>query len=1378
MRRLPAIRTLALTGLLGLVCLAACSNSGDDGSTGGAAADTGGFTVPDNGPRFGGSDTLGGEADAAGGASDVTQTVGDAGNTGDQPCVEDGLWGCGCVGNDDCDSGYCVDTPDGRQCSKTCVEDCPGGWLCVGVTGSSGDLSYVCVPPHVTLCRPCEKDGDCQQLGAEIGTHRCLPLTADEGSLVGSFCGHDCSGGQPCPDGYSCAEVEVAGSTIKQCRPDNNTCSCSKQATAGGFSTTCNIKNEHGTCGGSRACTDAGLSACSATVPGIEVCNGKDDDCDGETDEGFIYNDFGVTKTVGKPCGAGACAGGEVMCASDGKSTVCSTGGGAVEKCDGADNDCDGQTDEAADLDQTAAKCADKGVCADGGVTAACVKGAWQCNYAAVKLYEGATEISCDGKDNDCDGGTDEDFAVAAGGKLLPVGSPCGGVGLCKKGVVECKDGQVGIAVCSTGPGGSYDQSKIERCNDLDDDCDGDVDEGCDNDGDNYCSVDMKLEGNPKICGDGGGDCDDNNKFVHPKAVEQCDDIDNDCSGVTDDGCDDDGDGHCSTGKTIVGNPKICSKLGFDCNDKDKAIHPGAKELCDTIDNDCNGQTDAQDFKLQEFAPKCANQIGVCKGSMRPISLCKNGKWLACDDATYFQHHGAFEQAAAESSCDNADNNCDGTTDEGCDDDGDGYCDKSKDTKGHPKVCIEGGGDCDDKDKDVHPDATELCNGKDDDCDKLPDSADPKLVLAAPMCERQKGVCAAAAKPVSLCKAGKWAPCTDKEYAQNAPNYETGVNEQTCDDADNNCDGVTDEACDGDGDSYCSDLKKVVGNPKVCPLGGLDCDDKEKAVNPGAKEVCDAAFVDENCNSKVGEPGALKCTNYYYDGDSDGYGAKGANPLCLCQPDANQKLTALKPDDCNDANFNIHPGAKESCATGGDDNCNGVAQEEGAAACKIYWYDPDLDGFGSVTQPPKCLCYPDAPSKYTATKPGDCDDGQGGIGPDKTETCVTLFDDNCNGTNNDVNAIGCTKYYVDSDKDGFGKAGSSPICLCSPIPASNYTATEATDCNDGNKAVKPGAKDTCATPGVDDNCDGKVDPDGSVGCKSYYYDGDGDGFGIGAPRCLCAPEPGSFFTATKLTDCDDSSKTRYPGALELCNDIDDDCDKKADNGADKTCKTAANSNQVCSAGKCKLGQCSKWWHDVDGSYTNGCECLSDAETRAGQGATCASAQSVLEVNDGGVLRYVTGNVMPGEAGDWYKVYARDLADTGSSACDTFNFRAWLNVNPGGQYLIDLYRGTCAAAGLHCTDQTDAGWTTHYYGYPYGPHALAGTKQGLHKPSPVPLRAGECKCTSSNSNGASGPGLSGMNMCTNNSAYFYIRVHRKAGVKATCSSYQLGISNGK
>ena len=195
-----------------------------------------------------------------------------------------------------------------------------------------------------------------------------------------------------------------------------------------------------------------------------EICDARDNDCDGETDEDF---------NVGFPCyGNGECGLGVIECASN-DATRCSTDpggsqfGGQPEICDGQDNDCDRQVDENFLVGQS---CSSIGQCANS-------PGRWECAGLYEKRcstgpggsqFAGSVEL-CDNSDNDCDGQVDEDFGV---------GLPCTGVGRCglTEGHYEC----AGLYArrCSTNIGGSEYAGMDEICNYIDDDCDGSVDEG------------------------------------------------------------------------------------------------------------------------------------------------------------------------------------------------------------------------------------------------------------------------------------------------------------------------------------------------------------------------------------------------------------------------------------------------------------------------------------------------------------------------------------------------------------------------------------------------------------------------------------------------------------------------------------------------------------------------------------------------------------------------------------------------------------------------------------------------------------------------------------------------------------------------------------
>jgi hypothetical protein len=203
------------------------------------------------------------------------------------------------------------------------------------------------------------------------------------------------------------------------------------------------------------------------------------------------------------------------------------------------------------------------------------------------------------------------------------------------------------------------------------------------------------------------------------------------------------------------------------------------------------------------------------------------------------------------------------------------------------------------------------------------------------------------------------------------------------------------------------------------------------------------------------------------------------------------------------------------------------------------YVDADGDGYGdpgnTVECAIDCSCQPGLVDNDL-----DCDDTDPNVNPGATETCNTI-DDDCNGTIDD-NAIDCTNWYPDLDSDGYGDAGASPICDCTQPPG---YVDNGFDCNDLDANVNPAATETCNT--IDDDCNGTID-DNAVDCTDWYPDFDGDGFGdMGSPPdCDCSQPPG--YVDNNL-DCDDGNSGTHPGATEVCNDVDDDCNGTIDDNA-------------------------------------------------------------------------------------------------------------------------------------------------------------------------------------------------------------------------------------
>ncbi|MDP2304413.1 MAG: MopE-related protein [Pseudomonadota bacterium] len=599
-----------------------------------------------------------------------------------------------------------------------------------------------------------------------------------------------------------------------------------------------------------------------------------------------------------------------------------------------------------------------------------------------------------------------------------------------------------------------------------------------------YDGIDQDCDGNDSDQDlDGflvGDDCDDRDAAVNPDGSEVCDEVDNDCDGLVDIGASDsqiafvdaDLDGHGAAG----GEAAYCGEIpaGYaavddDCDDAQPTVYPGAEEVCDDLDNDCDGEVnEGNPDEVPYYRDADGDSFGNAADSL--VSCRTPDDFVA--DATDCDDTSAEVNPAADELCDELDRDCDGNSANDAVDGTPYYSDLDGDAYGDPatelRACdvVEGlvadGTDCDDTSAAVHPGGVEVCDGLDNDCSS---AADDGLVFS------------------------DWYADVDAD----------GFGDPT----------VASSACD---------------QPEGYVEDATDCDDADAATFVGAAELCD--LEDNDCDGAV-DDGAVDERTYYDDADSDGYGNSELSVSSCGLPSG----YAETGDDCDDANSVIHPGATETC-NGLDDDCEGSVDQDAADA--TTWYaDADTDGYGN----PAVATASCRSVRGYVTNAEDCDDASAAHSPADAEVCDGA-DNNCDGTVDEDGATGASTWYADADADGFGRDDASlPACA---LPA-GYAAL-AGDCDDGAASVNPGAAEACND--LDDDCDTAVDEAGASGETPWYVDLDGDGFGSSSVTELACHMPDGY--TDDATDCDDADATSFPSAPEADDLADNDCDGLVD----------------------------------------------------------------------------------------------------------------------------------------------------------------------------------------------------------------------------------------
>jgi hypothetical protein len=1021
--------------------------------------------------------------------------VGAACQIGQGQCASEGVTRCAILGGFRCAAPFIAPAPErcdtlDNDCDGQTDEAFPVGEACaVGAGACERPGVLRCTAQEQFLCEAeagapvveiCNRaDDDCDgEVDEDFGTGR--PCTAGVGAcrVVGEVV---------CDGAAGVCDAVPGAPSVEICDGLDNDCDGQFDE---GFNRGAACVSGVGICAarGVLRCDAAGEAVCSAVpeAPAIERCNGFDDDCDGQTDEALLA-DRPCNTDVPGICRGGrqTCIGGDFVCVSVNEPTE--------ETCDTQDEDCDGQVDELGTI-----PCGE-GVCRRNLV--ACVDGERpECDpFLGQQLRE-----LCNGLDDDCDGATDED--------AVGVGGVCGqGRGGCARlGAFSC---EAGFLLCDVAPGAP----QPEACNGVDDDCDGTTDEDSVAPG-GACVVGLGECARPGVpgCIEGALGCVGD---PGPAVDEICDGLDNNCDGTIDEGF----------GAQICGEG-VCRRVLANCDGGAvpacDPLQGAGPEICNGLDDDCDGSTDEG---VPGTGVACVGGLGLCHGP--GLTACREGR-LGC----------AVPDAAAPEVCNGLDDDCDGVTDEDAAQVGEactaglGSC-----ARVGALTCSAGRLACDAQAGEAAP---EICNLQDDDCDGTVDDGLGTTACGVGRCLRDLPA------------------CTDGEPPFCAP-LQGAIDEQ-CNGIDDDCDGTVDEDSPQVGDAClvgvgaCSSL-----GARSCVDGALICDAPDQAapvaeVCNGLDDDCDLQ-IDEDfnagrrCETGVGECRALGrvvCTDAGgarcdaqapppnaeicngLDDDCDGSTDEGLDDLGPC-PTGAQGVCGVGQGTCRQGQVacdDVAAPADEIC-DGLDNNCNGQVDEGlGTVPC----------GVG--------VCARALPA---------CVDGA----PVVCEPLVGVAAEICNGLDDDCDGI------IDENPADEGAPCNAGQGACA-VAGVQRCVDGAPTC----AADLPEPQDERCNQ-IDDDCDGLVDEETIESFAACSV-------GVG----VCQRD--AFFTCEAgVARC--PAVAGNPTGNELCNGLDDDCDGQLDEGF---------GNQLCGVGRCQhaLPNC-------DGAGAPACEPLTGARPESCNG---------------------------------------------------------------------------------------------------------------------------------------------------------------------------------